>query len=59
MNMIRHDHGCVQMNSRRRCGAGALAREWPKAALPQTMFKHKIASLVWQDQMRTSTESDE
>jgi hypothetical protein len=57
--MIRHDHGCVQMNSRRRYGAGALVREWPKAALPQTMFKHKMASLVWQDQMRTGAETDE
>ena len=41
------------------CGAGALAREWTKAALPQIMFKHKITSLIRQDQMRTSTESDE
>jgi hypothetical protein len=59
MNMIRHDHGCIQMNSRRQCGAGALARERPEAALPQTMFKHKITSLIRQDQMRTRTESDE
>src|SRR5271165_2435201 len=61
MNVIRHDDNCMKVNSRRWwwCGAGARVRDWPKATLPQTVFEHKIASAIRQDQARTSTESDE
>src|SRR5579863_2116478 len=58
MDMIGHDYGCIELNSWW-CGAVALAREWAKATLPQTMFKNKIASRFRQDQRPTCTESDE
>ncbi len=57
MDVVGHNNGGGKMDPW--CGAGAPAREWPKAALPQTVFKHKIASAIRQDQARTSTESDE
>jgi hypothetical protein len=57
MDVVGHNNGGGKMDPW--CGAGAPAREWPKAALPQTVFKHKIASAIRQDQARTSAESNE
>ena len=40
MDMVRHDHGCVQTYPRCTCGAGALARLGRSRGFSQTVFKH-------------------
>src|SRR5713226_3294338 len=56
MDVIWHDYGCVQMNSRLRAFRGrGRPRHSSYAMLPQTMFEHEIASLPRQDQTSTST----